>query len=737
MKIDRRSFLSFLIGGAAGTTLSPLPWKLTDDISIWSQMWPWTPVPEKGEVSYASSACTLCPGGCGINVRTVDQRVVKIEGLPGHPINDGRLCTLGLSGTQLLYGPRRVKSPLKKVNGRFVKITWDDAISELATKLKELRNGGNTQRIACISNSDRGTVAELLNRFLTVYGSPQFFRMPSIQDSYELTLELMQGVRATAGFDIDKSDMVVSFGSGLLEGWGTPVHMFRAHSHLQDKGGRLVQIEPRLSNTAAKADNWIAVNPGTESVLALGMAHVIIKESLYHAGFIGENTTGFETWKKMVLDGYSPSRVAKVTGVEENTTVKLAKDFAQAKKPLAICGRGKGLVPGSVIEFMAVHALNALVGNIGKEGGVWALPEMDYINWPEPEMDDVAAAGMQQERLDMAGTNRFPHARYLLNRLPEAINSDGDSPIQLLFISDANPAYSMPNSTAFIDAIKKIPIVVSFSSFMGETESLADYVLPTPTFLERYEDRPISAGFNRPVINLTKPVVEPLFNTMHTGDVVIQLAQAVGGSVATAFPWANYQECLEETLGEKWETLIEKGYWVDSGFTPPPWSEAFETETSRFEFINAAIDSMPSMSPIKPDGGEAKFPLVLVPFDTMRLWNGYIGNPQFVIKSVEDTILKGNDVLVEINPATAKAAGLKENSYALLTTPKGKAKVRIYYYDGIMPGLVGLPRGLGHTAFEKNLAGKGANINALMASVEDPATGLDAAWGIRAKLDKA
>ena len=237
MKIDRRSFLSFLIGGAAGTTLSPLPWKLTDDISIWSQMWPWTPVPEKGEVSYTSSACTLCPGGCGISVRTVEQRAVKIEGLPGHPINDGRLCTLGLAGTQLLYGPRRVKSPLKKVNGRFVEITWDDAISELATKLKELRNGGHTQRIACISNSDRGTVAELLYRFLTVYGSPQFFRMPSIQDSYELTLGLMQGVRATAGFDIDKSDMVVSFGSGLLEGWGTPVHMFKAHSRLQDKGG--------------------------------------------------------------------------------------------------------------------------------------------------------------------------------------------------------------------------------------------------------------------------------------------------------------------------------------------------------------------------------------------------------------------------------------------------------------------------------------------------------------------
>jgi len=114
MKIGRRSFLSFIIGGAAGTALSPLPWKLTDDLSIWTQAWPWTPVPADGEVSYVNSVCNLCPGGCGITARKVDNRVVKIEGMKGHPVNDGGICVLGLSGTQLLYGPWRVKKPLKK-----------------------------------------------------------------------------------------------------------------------------------------------------------------------------------------------------------------------------------------------------------------------------------------------------------------------------------------------------------------------------------------------------------------------------------------------------------------------------------------------------------------------------------------------------------------------------------------------------------------------------------------------
>ena len=110
MKIDRRSFLSFVIGGAAGTALSPLPWKLIDDSSIWSQNWAWTPVPKRGEITYVNSTCTLCPGGCGITVRKVGDRVVKIEGMKGHPVNDGGICDLGAAGTQLLYGPTRVKT---------------------------------------------------------------------------------------------------------------------------------------------------------------------------------------------------------------------------------------------------------------------------------------------------------------------------------------------------------------------------------------------------------------------------------------------------------------------------------------------------------------------------------------------------------------------------------------------------------------------------------------------------
>ncbi len=737
MKIDRRSFLSFAIGGAAGTALSPLPWKLIDDLSIWSQNWAWTPVPQKGEISYTKSTCTLCGGGCGISVRRAGDRVVKIEGLAGHPVNDGGVCQLGQSATQLLYGPNRVQTPKKKVNGSWRNVSWEDAIAEIVVKLSDLRANGLSHTVACISESDRGTVPELWNRFLTAYGSPNFIRTPSIQDNYELVLFLTQGVRAMPGFDVQNCDYILSFGSGLIEGWQSPVFMFQGKSALVQNGGKMGQIEPRLSKTAAKSDKWIAAKPGTEGVLALGIGHVIISEGLYNQDFVANYTAGFAEYKKLVLDGFSPSAVSQMTGIDVEAIAGLAREFSRARKPLAICGRGAGSSPGSLQDFIAVHMLNALVGNLNKTGGMVAVPEPDYIGWPEVEMDEIASKGMQQRRIDGAGSIKYSNARYLLNRLPEVINANQESPVQVLFVSGANPLYTIPDTQAVTKAFEKIPLVVSFSSYMDETAAQADLILPNHVFLERYEDVPIARGFPKPVVSLTRPVVAPLYNTRHVGDVIIQLAKDMGGSMAAAFSWDDYETCLKETLADQWDILEEDGFQVDAGFSGAKWAEAFETDSAKFEFSNSATKALPYYRPLLAPGDDSFYPLILIPYDTMRLASGYIGSPPFLVKSLEDTILKGNDVLVEVNPATGEMLGLSDGKYAVLTTPKGKAKVKIHLYDGIMPGVIALPRGLGHTAYDKFLVGKGVNYNALSAPVEDPATGFEAAWGIRAKLSNA
>ena len=739
MKIDRRCFLSLGIGAGAGVALTPIPWKMTDDSAIWTQMWPWTPVPKDGAVTQVDSVCTLCSAGCGIRIRKVNKRAIKIEGQPGSPGSNGNACILGLSGLQLLYGPNRIKGPLKREgvrgNSQWKSISWEAAIAELAEKINGIIKTKGGSSIACITNSDQGILANMFRRFTNACGSPNYFAMPSIEDAYDTTMHLMHGTRARVGFDFENSNYVLSFGSGVLDGWGPSVQMFKTRSAWKDHKVKFVQVEPRLSNTAAKADQWIAIQPGTEVALALGMAHVIIKESLHHQNFIKRYAFGFHDWvdqdgkkhqgfKQLVEKEYSPAQVQTITGIPAQTIATLAKEFAGASNSVAICGRGAGNTPGGQQEFMAVHALNALTGNINKPGGIWVLPA-DDCSFRSP----LKKCAENQDRVDGAGKD-YP-AQYLLTRLPQIINKAKKSPIQALLTADANPLYNLPDVKEVRKAFNKIPLIVSFASHWNETAAHADLILPQHSYLERYEDVRTPMGAVHSRIGLAKPVVKPLLNTRHSGDVLIQLAQKMG--LTKTFPWKTYQAALTAKLGKDWKDLQQKSFIVKKSM-PPAWDRAFQTTFKKFEFIPGAFKSQELFKPLVMKG---KGKVTLIPYDSMRLAAGKTSNTPFLTKTVEDTVLKNDVVFIEINPKTARSLGLKQGCAVRLSTVYGTAKVRINLFDGIMPGIVALPRGLGHTGIDPYLAGKGVNINELMGPLTDPVSGLNAAWGIKAKLEKA
>jgi anaerobic selenocysteine-containing dehydrogenase len=270
---------------------------------------------------------------------------------------------------------------------------------------------------------------------------------------------------------------------------------------------------------------------------------------------------------------------------------------------------------------------------------------------------------------------------------------------------------------------------------MDETALMADLILPNHGHLERYEDVPAPAGMNTPVIGLCRPVVEPRRNTRHAGDALMMIARAVGGSVAEAFPWESYQECLEQTLGENWAPLDESGFIHNPDYTPAGWDDAFKTPSGKFAFMSEACKYEGDAETLAGiEGNAADYPLVLIPYDSIRLAAGPVRNTPFVLKTVEDTVLFGKDIFVEVNTKTGGKCGLEEGVYAELSTPKGSVKVRVHLSDGIIPGVVAMPRGLGHGEFDAYVGGKGMNVNELIGPVEDPVSGLDAAWGIRANL---
>ncbi len=706
MKVDRRSFLGLGLGAAAGIAVSPVGLKLTDDSSIWSQNWPWIPVPEDGEITYDSSVCSLCPGSCGISVRKVKGRPIKIEGRSDYPVNAGGACLHGIAGLQYMYDPSRVKTPMRKNGDKFEAISWDDAIDLVAGKLADIRKAGTPQTLGLVTGKTEGSMAAMFNRFLDAFGSPNAYAMPSLEGNLGLTADTLHGAGNTIGFDLENSDFVLSFGAGIIEGWGSPVACFKANGTKKERHAKLYQIEPRLSNTAANADKWIPIKPGTYADLALGLCAVLLKKNLFVPGNF---TGGFNRFAAVVQKEYTPAKVEAITGVKADDVEKLALAFAKAKMPVAVPGTGRGDHGQNLKEFAAVQTLNALAGRLNKKGGAFVMAKDDYLSFPESAMDATAEKGAGQDKL--AGS---------VNELVDKLAASSKPVMNALFVYNANPCYTLKDTKRVKEAFKKVPFVVSFSSFMDETAMEADVILPASTFLERMEDVPTAAGLPKTVVGLARPMVDPVFDTKNPGDALILLAGALGGTIAESFEWETYDEALESVAEGIWDSLSEEGYAVVSEGSP------MGTPGTDVSFLA----SNPATVQAQGDGE-----LLLVPIDNMRLTGTIPAASPFAIKTVSDKVLSGTDIVVEINPATAK--GLKDCGDAVLTTPQGKARVKINFNEGIMPGVIGMVKGLGHTFDNPFVAGKGVNVNDLIGPVIEPGSGLDAAFGIKATIKSA
>ncbi|MGD8229540.1 MAG: molybdopterin-dependent oxidoreductase [Desulfobacteraceae bacterium] len=818
---NRRNFIKLLVGGAVGIHVSPLPWKLTDDIAIWTQNWPWLPVPPVGEFSHADSVCTLCSGGCGIHVRKVDARPVKIEGRTDYPVNPGGICPLGAGSLQLLYNENiRFTGPMKRVgprgSGTFTPVSWDEALETLSDRIVTLRRKGRPEALVAVDgNPGSSTAAHLIQRFLDAVGSPHYTRVPTAEDTYAMVNWLMQGSEGPVAYDLENADFILSFGCGLIEGWGAPGRVLNAwglwHSAPLKGKVKIVQIESRASNTASKADQWLAPLPGTEAALALGLAHVIIEEGLYDAAFVHNHSFGFTDWtsadnthhfgfKSMVLRKYSPEAVAKITGLDARQIVSLARSFARAKAPIALCGKGKGDLNGSLFEFMAIQSLNALVGNINQPGGVLVHDPLPLNTWPKVEVDWIARRGLTKTRLDQAGSRHFPFTQSLINDLAETIAESDVSPVDTLLVFSANPAHTIPDGGAFKKAIKKIPFVVSFSPFKDEAALMADLIMPDHTYLEKTEDVVWPTGLQYPLYGLTQPVLQPLYDTRHSGDLIIKVAKMIGGTVATSFPWKNYEDALKArakglfesegglttwdasepvwknikgrgpvnpdytSFDDMWKKIKASGLWYRPAHNFKNWESIFKTPTGKFEFsssrIELAVGKLAKQSSLKsallrmgigaegdeafmphyeeaPSGGDEKeYPLLMVPYSLINLSSAWSPNPPYLNKTLFDHQLRKNDSFADINPETAFEYNLKQGDRVMIQSPKGKVEARINLFEGAMPGVLYLPVGFGHTAYDAFQRDKGVNPNEIVDGGKDPLSGQPVWWRTPVKISK-
>lgn len=778
MKVSRKDFLkiSGVAAAAAGASqIGSVPAHAADDSK---------PVP--GEERWVKSACLQCPASCGLNVRVVEGRARKIEGNPEHPINRGGLCPKGQAGLQVLHDPDRIRGPLKREGSRgagsFREISWEEAISEVVAKMRKLREKGQAHTVGLMSGRCRGTMRLLVDRFLEAYGSPNHFTRrdtgtgPVLVGNY-----LTNGIKNYFAYDWPNTDFLLCFGASFLETWRTGVHLQRAYGLMRrgrpGQRTKIAVIDPRFSVTAAKADEWVPINPGTDSALALAIAYVLIKESLYDADFVREHTFGFEDWthldgsehigfRSLVLNNYSPESVSPLVGVPSETIYRLAREFAANKPAVAMAGRGACGHSGGAYTKMAVNCLNALVGSFEIPGGILAQREIPWKDLPRVKKDTVALSGGSKDPLNRSRELWYPFSDDHFNTLPDNITAKKPYPLNLLFLYYSNPLYSFSEPRKMKAALESVPFIVSFSPFMDETTKHADLILPDHTYLERWQDAPVEPSVGFAAVGLRQPVVRPLYNTRNTGDVIIQIAKGIGDKTAAAFPWSDYESLLKEqfrsiykntpsrekTFEEFWERVCKDGGWWEKHYFHGDWERIFKTTGNRFAFFSQDLQKrfesvaaararkegvtpeiahektleelgiqargdvvyLPHYEPARLAGNERDFPLYFNLYKLVTQAEGRGANQPYLQEIFGMQMIEAWTSWVELSPEDAHEFHINDGDEVWVESEVARILVKARIFTGARPGVLNMPYGQGHKAYGRWAKDRGSNPGNIM-----------------------
>jgi len=810
MKVTRRGFLQIVgvsVAGRVASGCKVLERGYPEEYSVEKPPVPGAEGWAQGEERLVKSTCLQCDGGCGIVVRVVEGRAVSIKGNPDYPTNQGGLCPKGLNGLQVLYDPDRIEGPLQRIGergaGKWERISWEDAVAAVAGELGNLRKNGESHGVAVLGGRYRGHMRDLVHRFLTAYGSPNEIDHGSLcATGDKVACFLAQGIRDRLAYDWERTKYVLVFGAGFVESFRPTAMMLRVYGHMRQgvpgQRTKIVQIDPRYGVSAARADEWVQIRPGTDGALALGLAHVLIRDGLVNKKFIRNHTLGFDAWtdsagrshigfKDLVFSSYAPTSVAEMTGVAVETIERLAHEFAAHQPGVAVVGRGAAAHTNGVYNVLAIHALNALIGSIDVPGGVLVQRKPPFTSWPEPELDDAARLGFHRPRFDLDGGDVPLFADSQLATLAERLERGQPYPLKAIFFYYTNPLFSAPAPDRLRAALKGVPLLVSFSPFMDESTAMADFVLPDHTYLERWQLDVIAPSVGFPLFSIRQPVVEPLHDTRSTGEVLIQIARAIGGTVASAFPGGELDMIKQLVRGvhesrrgsiraddfdEFWKKLLTAGGWWDPPYSFGEWDHVLATPSGRYEFYSTRLDErlgalaggrreedpeaaraavltglaasgrwdeacLPHYEPVRPAKDDAEFPFICVSYKTMTHAEGRGANQPHLQEAFGVQFDRSWEPWVEIHPDDARALGVRDEDYVWLRSASGRVRVKAVLYDGTHRATVNVPFEYGHTEYGRWAAGRGENVNPLVGAAEVSLAGGPAWFDARVAISKA
>ncbi|HEX9092337.1 MAG TPA: molybdopterin-dependent oxidoreductase, partial [Anaerolineales bacterium] len=658
-QISRRQFIKAAgIGAAAAAVLTGC-----GPASRYIVREPYTRMPEytyNGLSTYYASTCRECPAGCGIIVRTEQGRALKIEGNPNNPINYGKTCARGQVALQGLYNPDRMRKPVKQ-DGRgsqqYSDITWDEAVKVVQAALQ----GNQPEQVAFMLGMAPDHLFDLVSELCAALGAPPPVRFGAheifdARRTLSKAMEQLFSAKAFPYFDLANADVTFSFGANLFETYLSPIAFSRGFAQMRrgktGRRGHFVQFEPRLSQTASVADEWIPVTPGSEGLVALAIGRLVaeIRGSAIPNAYIGVDI----------------ENVASASGVAATELQRLANIFTNASNPLAIPG-GSALGSSNGLEAaQAVLALDALVGNLGKPGGLFLSPATPVL--PDLPQTPNSLAEVNDLVLRMQGGE-----------------------VKTLFIHGINPVFELPAALGFANALAKVPQIISFASFPDETSQQADYIFPDHTGLESWGYQKAIGGADRVVVSGFQPVVVPFYSTRATADILLAAVQGIGGDLATALPYQDEVEYVQNSL----LNLVT----LDGFFNAPE----IKTFMARFQQFGgwwstqpqldmpagaSSLDQPLSASPSSFDGSGEFY---LYPFMSPIFGDGSGANKPWLQETPDPTTTVMWNSWVEINPEKAKLLGLEDDDVVKIISPYGEIEASVYRYPAIRPDTIAIP----------------------------------------------
>ncbi len=644
--MDRRNFLQLISLASAGL-VSACEWNNSRRI-----LYPYVVPPDKvipGVSSWYASICNECPAGCGTLLKSREGRPVKIEGMPGHPINNGRLCARGHAALQGLYNPDRVTAPLKKVNGQFESVEWEKAKSELTQKLKD--RGTNPNKIGVIAPLLTGTELKLFEEWIkdlnitnVIYYEPISYEYINTANSITFN---KQGIPQ---YDLSKCDTIISFNCDFLETWLSPVKFTNDFSKRREPGkemSKFVYVGPRLSLTASNADKWYKVNSGSEFYFALAVLNNLLASS---------GADAILARFKGLISKYTPEYVEKNFGINKAYISKVTELIKNSKRSVVLAGEDNS--PSNVRLMAVANLINFVAGNFGDS----VYFGNDYSHW--------RLSGKTE-------TDAF-------------VSKLKNKEIDLVINYKANPVYSLPKE--FTNALANT-YTVSFATYYDDTVDKSDLVIPVKTIQETWGD----SESIKSVYNLHQPVLEPFKEAYAAGDLFIELIKKTNPSVG-----AKYPDSYLDYLKNNWKLLHGSSglgfeqFFRNSVETGGLWKELPREKPSLSDKV-LSLD----LTEYKETG------LKLLIYPSIKFYDGKGANKPW-LEEIPDPITSIVwDSWVEMNKKTAETLGCANDDIVSIESNGEKTEFSVYIYDGLADNHLSVPMGLGHASYGRYATASG------------------------------